>query len=174
MKLKLFMVTTINSIIARDNGEEDFLSHENWKVFCKMLKKDGCLIWGRKTYEMVVKWGQNYINDLAGATIFIVSSKDNLTLKTNNTFIVRSPKEAIKKIKESGFKNAILSGGGKINSSFIKERLVDEIIINISPYLLGKGIKLFSEDNFETNLKLIKVKKLKKDIVQIYYKVKNA
>jgi riboflavin biosynthesis pyrimidine reductase len=68
-------------------------------------------------------------------------------------------------------KSVLLTGGGKLNSSFLRNNLVDEILLNINPVLLGKGIKIFSEDQFEKNLKLVAVKKLSSSIVQLHYKL---
>jgi len=45
-------------------------------------------------------------------------------------------------------------GGSELVSSFIKERLVDEIIVTIAPVLLGSGIPLFRQNNFQTLLRL--------------------
>jgi len=56
MKVILYMAQTINGIIARNNYDEDFLSHENWKVFLGLTKEMDCFIVGRKTYEEVKKW----------------------------------------------------------------------------------------------------------------------
>ena len=52
----------------------------------------------------------------------------------------------------------------------MKAGLVDEIVINIEPYVLGRGIKIFSEETFENKLQLIKVTKLN-GIVQLHYKI---
>jgi len=57
-----------------------------------------------------------------------------------------------------------------LNSAFMKAGLVDEIVINIEPYVLGRGIKIFSEETFENKLQLIKVTKLN-GIVQLHYKI---
>ncbi|MEK6905606.1 MAG: hypothetical protein AABX24_04350 [Nanoarchaeota archaeon] len=44
MKVVLYMAQTTNGIIARENYYEDFLSHENWKVFLSLVKKIGCFV----------------------------------------------------------------------------------------------------------------------------------
>lgn len=38
-------------------------------------------------------------------------------------------------------------GGGKLWSSFLQEKLVDELTITVAPTLLSKGIPLFKEGN---------------------------
>ena len=51
--------------------------------------------------------------------------------------------------------------------------IVDEIILNYNPFILNKGIPLFSGNYFENKLKLEKVVREKEDIVQVHYKVIN-
>lgn len=60
MKTTLYMATSANGIIARENGDEDFLSHENWKKFCELANEFGNFIVGRKTYDAVKKWDEGY------------------------------------------------------------------------------------------------------------------
>ncbi|HLD85653.1 MAG TPA: dihydrofolate reductase [archaeon] len=169
MKVILLMAMSANGMIARENGSEDFLSHENWKTFLQFVKKYKCVVWGRKTYESVKKWDLKYINSLKKAKIFVVTS--GKTDINSNCILAQSPQDAIKKASSFGFKSVLLSGGSSLNSSFIKENLIDEIILNIEPFALGKGITLFKDDDFESKLKLVKTKKLPKGIIQLHYKI---
>ena len=54
----------------------------------------------------------------------------------------------------------------------MKENLIDEIILDVEPLIFGKGIKLFSEGNFEAKLELLEVRKISDNVVQLRYKVK--
>lgn len=107
--------------------------------------------------------------NLGNIKVVVVSRK----LKTNGRMTaVKSPPEALSFLRREGFSQAPVCGGGKLNSSFMKANLIDEIYLDIEPVLLGKGIKLFADAEFETKLELMKVKKLSKDEVQLQYKVK--
>ena len=66
----------------------------------------------------------------------------------------------------------LVSGGAHINTLFMKNNLVNSIIINYNPYVLNKGINLFAGDLFEHKLSLDKVVNERDGIVQIWYKVK--
>lgn len=170
MKVILFMAQTLNGKIARDNYDEDFISDDNWEAFVKLAEKIGCFVVGRKTYENVEKW--KYFNfDNIKANKIIVSK--NLDFKLNKDWtLANSPKDCLKKAISMRFNKILLSGGGSLNSSFMKLNLIDEIIINVEPYILGEGINIFKEDNFEAKLKLIKTKKLSSGILQLNYLVK--
>ena len=169
MKITLFMAMSLNGIIARDNYKEDFLSDYDWNVFCKEANEIGCFVMGRKTYEIITKSKDYNLNKIKNVVKIIVSRNES---HKNKFYFAKSPKESINLAKKFGFKNILLAGGGNTNSEFMKLNLVNEIILNIDPVILGKGIRLFKEDNFESKLKLIHIKKLKYNIIQLHYKVK--
>ena len=78
-------------------------------------------------------------------------------------------------LKKEGIKNILVEGGGKTNWAFVKENLVDEAIITITPYLVGgmTATTLVDGDGFSTitksiRLKLKNVKKMKNEVVLHY------
>ncbi|AJF62770.1 MAG: Bifunctional deaminase-reductase protein [archaeon GW2011_AR20] len=170
MKVILDMAMSINGIIARKNFTEDFLSEGNWEVFCKFANQVGCLIFGRKTYEMLTNPKEYDILPIKNVYKIIVSKNKSLRNK-NKFFFVRSPKEALRMAKKLGFKEVLLAGGGNINSEFMRLGLVDEIFLNINSVIVNNGIRVFGESDFEHKLKLLEIKKLKEDILRLHYKV---
>ena len=42
----------------------------------KFLKEYDVLIWGRKTWENILSWGNEYLNDLKNINIIILSKRD--------------------------------------------------------------------------------------------------
>jgi len=70
-----------------------------------------------------------------------------------------------------GFKEAIITGGATINSAFAEENLIDEIIFDVNPAIIGDGIPVFKPSNFELKLDLIDYKRVGKNLVEIRYKV---
>ena len=56
--------------------------------------------------------------------------------------------------------------------AFLKDGLIDEIYLSVHPLVLGKGIKIFEGGEVKVNLKLLGIKELKEDLVQLHYKVK--
>jgi len=63
-------------------------------------------------------------------------------------------------LKKKGMKNILVEGGGTTNWAFVKENLVDEAIITITPYLVGgmHATTLVDGDGFSTIAKSIKLK----------------
>ncbi len=163
------MAISANGIIATETGGEEFLSHENWEKFCKLAKEFGNFIVGRKTYEAVRKWNSGYnFDDLIGIEKVIISQDKNFKLD-DGYILASSPQDALAKL--SRFESVLVTGGANINSAFAKANLLDEIMLNIEPVFVGKGIPLFAPQDFELNLKLISSGKSDKGIVAFNYSV---
>ena len=78
-------------------------------------------------------------------------------------------------LKKKGIKNVLVEGGGITNWAFVKENLVDEAIITITPYLVGgmTATTLVDGDGFSTiaksiRLKLKNVSKMKNEVILHY------
>jgi len=78
-------------------------------------------------------------------------------------------------LKKKGIKNILVEGGGTANWAFVKENLVDEAIITITPYLVGgmTSTTLVDGDGFSTiaksiRLKLKSVSKMKNEVILHY------
>ena len=84
----------------------------------------------------------------------------------------------MKHLKKRKIKTILLEGGGLINWEFIKNDLVDEFFITITPYLIGgkNSVSLIQGDGFEKiakspKLQLIGVNRLGDDLVLHYIKL---
>ena len=78
-------------------------------------------------------------------------------------------------LKKNGIKNILVEGGGTTNWAFVKENLVDEAIITITPYLVGviTATTLVDCDWFSTVVKSIRLKlknvtKMKNEVILHY------
>ena len=121
-------------------------------------------------------------------TIIVVSkkiSKANLSkLKKLPVEIIISGENSVnlkllmKKLATKKIKTILVEGGGTVNWEFIKNNIFDELIITLSPYLIGgnDAISLVEGKGFtkivnSPNLKLKSVKRLKNHLVINYIKV---
>ena len=88
-------------------------------------------------------------------------------------------KKLLKILKEKRIKNLLVEGGGITNWTFVKENLVDDIIITVTPYLVGGYTSTtlvdgtgFSKIIGSTKLKLKNVRKVKNEII-LHYQLKS-
>gem|GEM_PF-120724 len=166
MKVNLYMAISANGMIAKENDDTSWISKEEWNSYSAFVRKIGAMIIGRRTYKILTK--QPEFVELKNVTIVVVSHNELKTLSQNH-LLAKSPQDALQLLKD--FKEVAVAGGGILNGSFIKEGLVDEIILDIEPVLFGKGIPLFGNIDCEANLKLLDVKKISENELQVRYKV---
>ena len=84
----------------------------------------------------------------------------------------------IKQLKKKKIKTILLEGGGTINWEFIKNNLIDEFFITVTPFILGgkNAISLVQGKGFDKipkfqKLRLIGYKRLENDLVLHYSKL---
>ena len=164
------MAITANGMIARENDDTSWVSPMEWESFSSMIQKAGNMIIGRRTYEVMLR--NKEFKKLGSVNVLVLSRKKALNIPPKNVRIVQSPQKALNFLLEQNSKTALICGGGRLNSSFMKERLIDEIYLDIEPVILGTGIKLFADAEFEKKLELLGVRKLSGNEVQLHYKVK--
>jgi dihydrofolate reductase len=167
MKVILYMAITPNGLIAKENDDTSFVTKRDWKSFLSMVKKFGHVVIGRRTYDVTDP------EEFVKSSLYVVMThKKSLRKKTPKViFTDKSPKNIVKMLGSMGFKKILIAGGGNLNSAFMKAGLVDEMYLDVEPTLLGKGIKVFADANFEAKLKLVGTKKLSKNEIQLHYKV---
>ncbi len=166
MKKVLYMAITTNGIIAKSNDDTSWISEKEWDSYGSAVKKAGCLIIGRRTYEILTK--QPEFAEFKDTKIVVVSRKNFSTLSQNH-LVAHSPKKALELLKD--YKEVIIAGGGILNASFFAKDLIDEVYLDIEPLILGKGIKIFADCNAEMKLKLLGTKKISSNEIQLHYKV---
>jgi len=169
MKVILYMAITINGFIAKENDDTSFVSEIEWKSFRNMIKNAGNMIIGSRTYE-IMKDGEEF-KGLEDIRILVVSENTDFKTIANNHSIAKSPKDALAILEKEGFDKALVAGGGTLNASFMAENLIDEIYLDVEPVIFGRGIRLFRENDFEAKLKLLEIKKLSDNEIQLHYQV---
>ena len=166
MKVILYIAISLNGMIAKSDDDTSWISKEEWNNYSLVVRIAGNLIVGHRTYDILTK--QPEFSEFKDVKLVVVAQEDFQTLAKNH-LVAHSPKEALKLL--SDFKKVVVAGGGALNASFVEENLVDEIFIDIEPIILGKGIPLFRNKNFERNLKLVGQKKITDNEIQLHYQV---
>ncbi len=84
----------------------------------------------------------------------------------------------LRKLSEKKIKTILVEGGGTINWDFIKHEIFDELIITLSPFLIGGDDAIsfvegqgFGKISKSPNLRLKSIKRLKNHLVLHYTKV---
>lgn len=168
MKTILMAVTSLDGMIARPNGSYDWASKEDKEAFFSTYNKAGCIIIGRNTYDIR--------KDIPGfpnpaCTCVVLTHRPIQNDKPNLYPMNAAPEEALSFLEKKGFVSVIIGGGGQLNTEFMQASLVDEIILDVEPIILGRGIPLFASADCEQKLKLLDTKKINASTVQLHYQV---
>jgi dihydrofolate reductase len=119
MKVILYMAISVDGYVARTNHDTDWVSDTDWSVFSDMVKRSGCIVMGRKTYEVS---GDDFPYNCK-LNIVLTSQKKLHQANKNISITDKNPKDVIKFAKDKGFNKLLIIGGGKLNASFLKEKL---------------------------------------------------
>ncbi|QFU23187.1 dihydrofolate reductase family protein [Shewanella eurypsychrophilus] len=158
MKCSVFIATSVDGFIAKNDGNVDWLhtagnleadmgEHADMGMTEYMASVD-CMIIGRKCMEMISSMNLTAEQWPYGDTRIIVLSntlkyapdniKDKVELYSGdlNTLISR--------LETEGHRHAYIDGGTTIQA-FINLQLINEMTITRAPVLLGEGIALFGK-----------------------------
>lgn len=170
MNIVLNMAISPNGLIARENGDEEWLPEEGWAEFIEEAKQFNNIVMGRETYEVVTRLYDDYNFDN-------VDVKHKVIVTTNSDFkapegytVVHSPEEAVDYIASKNIDDLFLIGGGKLNAEFLKRNLVNVIELTINPYIIGKGRPFIYPTEFDLPLELLEYKSLSKGRLFIKYR----
>lgn len=129
------------------------------------------LIMGRITYETVLSFDCDWPYS---KKVFVLSNslrEVDPSLRNRAEVISGDPKEIVKVLTSRGFRNFYIDGGKAIQS-FLKEDLIDELIITQIPIVLGGGKSLFGELPKPVRLEHINTRTFDNGMVQTHYKVR--
>lgn len=164
-KIIAYVATSLDGYIAREDGSIDWLPESAESGYDAFYKSIDTVIMGKTTYDQVLTFGEYPYKDKKS----FVFTSTNQTKDENTEFVSNVDKFVIDGFPGAG-RNIWLVGGAQIIASFLKQKVVDEIIVTIIPVLLGKGISLFKNIESETKLELIKTEKYTQ-LVDVHYKV---
>lgn len=164
------MAISPNGLIARENGDEDWLPGEGWTEFVDEAHRHNNIVMGRNTYEIVTKTYDDYNFDNVEVDYKLILTKD-LTFEAPDGYdVVHGPDEAMRFIEGKGLDVLFLIGGGRLNAEFLKRKYVDEIELCINPYIIGKGKSFIFPTEFDQPLELISCKKISNGRVFLRYR----
>jgi dihydrofolate reductase len=164
------MAMTLDGIIAKDkNQNADWTSKADKKIFIAETKKAGAIIMGDTTF---IAMGQKSLPGRLNLILSLTPEKYKKLEKPNELeFIKAEPKKVVEYLEKKGFESAILGGGARTNSFFLKANLVDEIWITVEPKIFGVGMNFTEGEDLNLNLELIEAKEIGDNAVQLRYKV---
>jgi dihydrofolate reductase len=170
---------TLDGYADHTSGIADDELHD---FFTEQLGTTDTVLFGRKTYELMVDYWPNAANDprttkseLAFSEKYnsirkIVFSKTLTKVEWSNTTLVNADiVEEVKKLKQQPGDDVFSIGGISAASALLNAGLIDELWILVHPILAGKGRSLFEDIHVTANLKLVETKTFNSGVVVLHY-----
>lgn len=182
MRKAIFAINiTADGYCSHTDGIADEELH---KYFTALLRNGDTILYGRKTYELMVPYwpdvAKSQSEDPATnefARVFdsldkIVFSNTLKSVDGNNAKISRTTvEEEVRKLRQQPGKD-IFVGSLSIASQLSRSGLIDEYYFVVHPVVAGKGPRLFEGVTLQERLllKLIDTKTLRSGVIALHYK----
>jgi len=173
MKNYVYIATSLDGYIADIEEKLDWLPNPSEEInleinYPEFINSIDAIVMGKNTFNIVcsfdVEWP--YLKP-----VFVVSNSIKEVpekYKGKIQLLNGSVEDILKEVHSKGYKNLYIDGGVNIQN-FLKEDLIDEIIITTIPVLLGGGKPLFSKLSNRLDFKCIS-SSVDKGIVQSHFK----
>jgi len=172
-KNSVYIGVSIDGYIADRNGGLEWLDaipnpNQDTMGYVEFTSRIDALVMGRTTFETVcsfdIEWPYQKPVFVLSRTLTEIPKK-----YADKVFLVNgSLTEVLEHIHNKGFYRLYIDGGSVVQS-FLREDLIDEMIISTLPVLLGGGTPLFSDLPSHLNFECVKSTVYLDQIVQNHY-----
>lgn len=158
-KVSCYIAMSLDGYIASKNDSLDWL----YKVevagdagYAEFFRTIDTVVIGRRTYDWLMEEtkGEYPYADKKS----YVFSKSTTGVDDHVRFTDEAVSDFVQRLQQEAGKGIWVVGGGQLLHEFLKERLIDELIISIAPVLIGGGIPLFKAMDIETEFTLVSAK----------------
>ncbi len=171
MKISVFIATSLDGFIARENGALDWLPSDTPDEdygYNDFFSSVDTMLMGRKSFEVVQGFSPF---PYEGKRVVVCSrTLKEVPAELVGKLEIRSePLPTLIKQLESDGVQHIYADGGQIITALLELGLVDQLILTRVPVLLGSGIPLFGRLGADVKLKHIQTKVFNSGLVQSHY-----
>jgi dihydrofolate reductase len=167
MKTTLYMAISLDWYIS-DRDDKTPWSEEEWDNYKEAVSKvKNIAIW-YETYKIMLD--SSDFEEINNPKTFVFTSKD--LENTWNFIFIKDYEEFKEQAKLHNIDEILICWGGKLNSYFLERNLVDEIYLDVEPFIFWSWLKLFDNISNNKDIELIDSKKYWNNWIQLHYKVK--
>ena len=149
IKSSVFIATSLDGFIAREDGSIDWLDRANASVpsgedcgYKAFFDSIDTLVMGRNTFELVLRFPDYPYGD---KRLVVLSSRAldiPAALAETVSCSSEAPADLVRRLESEGAKHLYVDGGITIQR-FLAAGLIDEVTVTLIPVLLGRGRPLF-------------------------------
>jgi len=176
-KGSVFIATSLDGFISREDGSIDWLDQANARVpaeedcgYAEFMSTVDALVMGRHTFELA----RSFAEWPYGQTpVFVLSSRlSALPAGVPGTVHLsrEAPAALVARLSAQGIKHLYIDGGVTIQR-FVADGLIDEVTITRIPVLIGAGRPLFGPLSSDVRLEHLSTRAFDFGFVQSKYRV---
>lgn len=179
MQATVYCGVSVDGFIARPDGSVDFLDGFEPALidgeptdmgFGALLESVDALIMGRNTFDMVIDSGFDW--PYGETPVFVLTHRPlDIAAKLKELVepVELEPAELLG-VLSSRFVEHVYVDGGQTVQDFLREGLVDDIVVTTVPILIGEGIPLFGQLKADVRLELVETTTFSNGFVQHHYR----
>ncbi len=174
MKASVFVGTSVDGFIARQNGDLDFLPAGGGEPhgYDEFIASVDTIVIGRKTFETVLAFPTW---PYGGKRVVVLGSEPvDLSAALARGAVVEQmggpPVDIASKLAARGARHLYVDGGITVQR-FLRAGLIDRLVITRVPVLIGDGISLFGSLSQDIQLRHVATRSYPSGLVQSEYEV---
>jgi dihydrofolate reductase len=165
LRASVFIATSLDGFIARENGALDWLPGDDCEPhgYDEFMATVDAIVMGRKTFEVVVEFGGEWPFK---KPVIVLSS--TLQSVPHGELMSGDPAEIVARLAVRGLHHLYIDGGVTIQG-FLRAGLIQRMIITRIPVLLGSGVPLFGALASDIRVEHLSTRTFKGGLVQSEY-----
>ena len=171
-KVILGAAITLDGHIARPDGSVDYLvmTKEGAAGMVRLFATIDTIVMGRKTLDVAIALSGGSYKSPVRAPTYVFSRSQPPGERDGVIFTNQSPRAWLTKIRARRGKHIWHMGGGELARSFLEADLVDELLLDVVPILLGAGLPLFPAGFPRRDFTLVENKTYSKGQISLTYR----
>jgi dihydrofolate reductase len=176
IKASVFIATSLDGFIARENGDLDWLTGaesaptEQDYGYQDFIDTVDTIVMGRNTFEVALTFDPW---PYSGKKVVTLSSRPTAIpprLMDSVEWLSLPPQHLVEQLAAQGATHLYVDGGKTIQG-FLNAGLINELIITRVPILIGTGVPLFGPLDHDIRLNTIATRQFENGLVQSRYRI---
>lgn len=172
----MYIGTSLDGYLSASDGGLDWLEFVSIPEgddlgFADFMARVDAVVMGRNTFETLIGFDVGWHYPKPGLILSSTMNSAPAEFMDHVSFASGSPSEIVDHANSLGYQNLYIDGGLTVQR-FLRDDLIDEIIITHIPILLGGGSRLFGDLDEPLGFELMDSKILADQLVKRWYRRK--
>jgi dihydrofolate reductase len=175
-KIVAWLILSLDGVVeSPESWSSPYLTDEvNVEIGAGVAQR-GTVLLGRRTYqEMAAYWPHqgsevpfaDYLND---SHKYVVSATLDTLPWANSSLVTGDLAEEVAKLKQQPGGNLQILGSPTLVRSLLRLGLLDELVLNVCPIVLGSGLRLFDQTSDRVRLELVESATYSTGVLRVGY-----